>query len=463
MGIKTFKTYLTEGFSAGDMKKAEKLIIRVLERKVGKKFNKFGTEEVVSGGVKKTGLKYFVDGTVTMVRFNWVAKHGSEIESVDVWDGQGDVSVPTVNIDCTAASVVKIIPKLAEIIKSPSSTAGQEFTINESDLSEMARPTGEIKQQFLTSKKITLAKFKKSKKLQNEFQRFQRQVKKGKGVLAEPTTVNVSKVKVRKGKKEIVKDDPEIAKGEKLLKKVSPKEIFEDLVSLSTMVIKGKMPSLIVTGMAGSGKTYEIQSQIKKSGLKRPDDWHLQKGHSSPFGLYSTLYTNRNKLIVFDDCDSVFGDAVSANLLKAALDSYDVREISWSSKSTIPKEMFDQDPDKYLSPEKGAPQYPDQFEFKGRIIFISNLPSSKIEPAIISRSLTIEIQMTHDELTERMQSIIEAIMPDIDVKVKQEVLDYMKEHAEDFAANETNMRTFVNSIKIRMCDPNWKRLCERYA
>jgi len=45
------------------------------------------------------------------------------------------------------------------------------------------------------------------------------------------------------------------------------------------------------------------------------------KGKSSPFGLYSTLYMNRNKLIVFDDMDSVFKDTDTVNMLKAALDS----------------------------------------------------------------------------------------------------------------------------------------------
>lgn len=465
MDIKTFKTFITEGFSAGDMEKAQKMIVNVLARKVGKKFNRFpGIEEVTSGGVKKQGLRYFLGGTLTSVRFNWTSSHGKEIESIDIWDGSGNADTPSINIDCRGASVAKIIPKIAEIIKSPSSiSVNQEIEI----ITEMARPMGDLKTQFLNLKGVTLAKFNKNKSLQNEWQRWQRQQKKvglGGSGPAEPTeNLTKSKIKVTKGKKEVVSEDPSIAKAQKVLDKLTPDEMFSDLVALSRMVITGKAPSLIVTGMAGSGKTFEIQTQIKKAGLSKGSDWYLQKGNSSPFGLYSTLYLNRNKLIVFDDCDSVFGDAVSSNILKAALDSYDVREVSWTSKQTIPKEMFDADPDRYLSPEKGSPQYPDNFEFTGRIIFISNLPQSKIEPAILSRSYTIDISMTKNELVDRMQAIIDKIMPEVSVKDKQEVLDYMKENSNKFASGETNMRTFINSIKLQQCDPNWRKLAERYA
>lgn len=45
-------------------------------------------------------------------------------------------------------------------------------------------------------------------------------------------------------------------------------------------------------------------------------------------GLYMALFINRDKLIVFDDCDSVFGNIDSVNILKAALDSYDTRMVS---------------------------------------------------------------------------------------------------------------------------------------
>jgi hypothetical protein len=62
-------------------------------------------------------------------------------------------------------------------------------------------------------------------------------------------------------------------------------------------------------------------------------------------------------VVVFDDCDSILIDDVSLNLLKGALDSGKKRKISWlAESSTLRREGI-----------------PDSFEFKGSVIFITNL------------------------------------------------------------------------------------------
>jgi len=83
------------------------------------------------------------------------------------------------------------------------------------------------------------------------------------------------------------------------------------------------------------------------------------KGSATPIGLYQTLYkySDTNCVVVFDDCDSILLDDVSLNLLKGALDSGKKRKISWlSESSTLRREGI-----------------PDSFEFKGSVIFITNL------------------------------------------------------------------------------------------
>jgi len=62
-------------------------------------------------------------------------------------------------------------------------------------------------------------------------------------------------------------------------------------------------------------------------------------------------------MLVFDDCDSILLDDVSLNLLKGALDSGKKRVISWLSESSALR-------------REGIP---DRFEFKGSVIFITNL------------------------------------------------------------------------------------------
>ncbi|NBR61845.1 MAG: hypothetical protein EBT86_09405, partial [Actinobacteria bacterium] len=83
------------------------------------------------------------------------------------------------------------------------------------------------------------------------------------------------------------------------------------------------------------------------------------KGSATPIGLYQTLYkySDKNCVLVFDDCDSILLDDVSLNLLKGALDSGKKRKISWLSESAALR-------------REGIP---DSFNFHGSVIFITNL------------------------------------------------------------------------------------------
>jgi hypothetical protein len=85
----------------------------------------------------------------------------------------------------------------------------------------------------------------------------------------------------------------------------------------------------------------------------------------TPIGLYCTLYkhSDKNNVLVFDDCDSVFQDDLSLNILKAALDSGKKRRIYWNSDSAMLR-------------REGVP---DMFDFKGACIFITNLQFSNLK------------------------------------------------------------------------------------
>lgn len=204
-------------------------------------------------------------------------------------------------------------------------------------------------------------------------------------------------------------------------------ERFRILNNLTVMVVAGVTPSLIVTGPPGFGKSHSILECIENSDLTK-DDYIINKGYSTPRGLYNCLYDNFDKLIIFDDCDSVLEDKVALNILKSALDSYDERIITWMSKIN-----------------KGD-KYPPQFEFKGRIIFISNKSKSDIDEAILSRSLTVDLSMTFDEKIMRMTSILPNILPDYDMDIKKDALKFLKTLDDD---TNINLRTLIMVIKMR--------------
>ena len=212
---------------------------------------------------------------------------------------------------------------------------------------------------------------------------------------------------------------------------------FQFLNDLTTMVVNNTTPSLIVTGEGGLGKTHSVTETIKSNDLSE-DKYVFFKGYSTARGLYNTLYDNNDKLIIFDDCDSVLDDKVALNILKSALDSYETRTISWMAKMNKNDE------------------YPQQFEFTGRIIFISNKSISAVNEAIRSRSLTVDLTMTPSDKIERMSAILENILPEYQLEFKKEALDFLSGVCNEVSVN---MRMLIMVTKMRYNYPDrWKDL-----
>jgi hypothetical protein len=145
---------------------------------------------------------------------------------------------------------------------------------------------------------------------------------------------------------------------------------FEILHEMTKAATAGIIRAMIVSGPPGVGKSYGVEQEIEKSCLfdvvaGRRLRAEVVKGSATPIGLYQTLYkySDENCVVVFDDCDSILLDDVSLNLLKGALDSGKKRKISWLSESRVLK-------------EEGIP---DSFDFKGSVIFITNLKFDKMK------------------------------------------------------------------------------------
>jgi len=141
-------------------------------------------------------------------------------------------------------------------------------------------------------------------------------------------------------------------------------ERFEMLTEMTKAAVSGDIRAMIVSGPPGVGKSYGVELEIEKATLfdhvaGRKLRAEVVKGSATPIGLYQTLYkySDENCVVVFDDCDSILLDDVSLNLLKGALDSGKKRKISWLSESSALR-------------REGIP---DSFEFKGSVIFITNL------------------------------------------------------------------------------------------
>jgi len=204
---------------------------------------------------------------------------------------------------------------------------------------------------------------------------------------------------------------------------------FKMLGDFTDMVLNGVVNSLLVTGQGGLGKSHSVMEQIQKMDLVEDEDYVVIKGYSTPKALYRTIYENSDKIIVFDDCDSVLKDPTALNLLKGALDTYDKRVISWKSSGFVPDDL------------------PSSVEFKGQVIFISNLSPNKIDGAVKSRTISVDVSMNTKEKIQRIESVMGEILPEYTMNSKKEVLEFLKNNLEHCEA--LNFRTFQNITKVR--------------
>lgn len=159
---------------------------------------------------------------------------------------------------------------------------------------------------------------------------------------------------------------------------------FNALRRMSRKAVAGDMPSLIVSGPPGMGKSWTVLEEIKASGRKRHDGledvmgggpckieglesnagWYDHiSGSITAVGLYHALWNMRSGGLLFmDDCDDVFRDETCLNLLKISTDSTRERIVSWRKHAA------------WLD-EYGVDK---SFDFQGHLIFLTNVDFERI-------------------------------------------------------------------------------------
>jgi replicative DNA helicase len=153
---------------------------------------------------------------------------------------------------------------------------------------------------------------------------------------------------------------------------------FAILDEMTQAAINSDIRAMIVSGPPGVGKSFGVETQLEKATLfdklsNKKIRFEIVKGAMTPLGLYAQLYkfSDPKNVLVFDDCDSAFSDELALNILKAALDSGKRRRIFWNSDSALLR-------------REGIP---DNFEFKGSVIFITNLDFENVKSKKISDHL----------------------------------------------------------------------------
>ncbi len=240
------------------------------------------------------------------------------------------------------------------------------------------------------------------------------------------------------------------------------RKTFSMVNDLVDAVAKGYVRGLVVSGPPGIGKSYGVRETLTKSMVYEKligdtPPYKFVSGNSSPIGLYKILYEMRRRgnVLVLDDCDNVLFDEVSLNLLKVALDSGDQRIISWHSESRALKED----------------NIPNEFEFEGGIIFLTNIDfthtkASRIKQhleAIQSRCHYLDLGISNQRDTIlRIKQVVEDGMLDeypLGEREKGELVQFIEENADHL--REISLRTVKKIADFMVSVPHsWEEFAE---
>ena len=305
--------------------------------------------------------------------------------------------------------------------------------------------------------------------------------------------------------------------------KQSMEEQYESLREKVRLVAGNQshnIKSLLIYGAPSSGKTFTVMQVVKELGLKEGVDYVVKKGSITDFAAYRTLIQNIDGLVIFDDCDSVVATKVGKNMLKGALDTYPVRELSYDNANTIDTDamtsedrrvfvdamsrvmkgtasaddvrMFDRyavsdkktpkksrdkvvvgpngdfelpDPDEFLSDlENGSNaerlhelqdyfsrRLPNKIDYRGRIIFISNMGEDEWDSAILTRTFRQYMAFGDGEMLDFIERIQSSLSANLTPEQKQEVIDWIRVlHDSGQLKSPINFRLVQQAFDLRL-------------
>lgn len=260
------------------------------------------------------------------------------------------------------------------------------------------------------------------------------------------------------------------------------KDRFHVMKQLAWAAGDGDIKALVISGPPGVGKSHELVQALEHendssavmaalvdpsvrgdSDLPEPEvptpkpkvRYEVVSGRVTAGGLYELLYrfSDERSVVVLDDCD-VFSDETSLDLLKKALDHSNKRVLSWRTRAFSRGDT------------------PEQFTFKGSVIFITNLDfenpkvkGSSLAPhieAIMSRVFYLDLTM--HSLREKYLRIEQVCVDDqlleklgLEHDAIKDVMEFFKQHIMHF--REVSIRTVQKIGTMRKMDASdWQRL-----
>jgi hypothetical protein len=154
----------------------------------------------------------------------------------------------------------------------------------------------------------------------------------------------------------------------------------------------------------------------------------LVNSHITPLALYATLYHSRaERVIFFDDVDSIFGSMAHLGLLRSALWG-DPRVVCYGSSQ--------------------LDDLPGSFIFESRLIFCGNVIPKRNAAfnAVLSRCDIFQLDASQEEVVDLMRSVATAGYETLSPDDCQDVVSFIEQYADDCA------------ISLRLLEPSFRKV-----
>ncbi len=418
------------------------------------------------------GVMFMLDDGDHAFRLNYKQKSGGAVSSIDFWIHPSNN--PQLHVDTRELNVLQLVGVIEEVIEKKKT--GTIIVDNDGKVEEEEDVINEDN----------------NKRVSDEDEDNERSLKKKrrKKVRVERNNSD-EQVKIRDEFSALF-DDP-----------LNDDELFS-LLEFEIRKIKNKTNrALLILGDPGIGKSYTVTKELVGENAQ------VFKGSiTGPAALYKTLFIHNDpdKILIFDDLDALFDNDQSANILKGALDSAKITEIDYLSKNNINPLFYDVLIDKEpLTPEviqkleamkintemfmpEASPQMkrllsklkaramnpespnailPNKFNFRARVIFISNRYLEDFPSSLISRSSVVEVSLTMEQIVNRIEKILPNFELDgvkIDMEYKKAALKFLKEVVvPSKRIPKIDLRGFGDIVKFAMSPDTPKEIWYRWA
>lgn len=233
---------------------------------------------------------------------------------------------------------------------------------------------------------------------------------------------------------------------------ITSDEIRDEINKFSTMIERMTIGvindswHLVLMGDPGHGKTQTVVDTIMKHDVRADGI----KGSTSAIGLYKYFYDYKDfDVIVIDDSDAIYDIPEATEILKAAMDSKDVRKISWAKQNTNLQAMG----------------IPSEFVLNARIILITNKDleitegkrvskAQRLMAPVLDRALKLktglpnrEWEIEYFKMMHEQDNIVCFKERGLDADAQNEVMSFIVENNEQF-----------NSLSFRLID----KICAFY-